>query len=387
MVMRRAIRAGLAGTTLSMLLCVQTAVASEFFDLGLHARVQGSDAIVVARVIDTGASMFAVERVLKGDPPGEFMLIGTQGDFRKASDRVPFIRGTRELLFLIKETERERQFLVNPSIETEGRRFFLGNPYTARLRIDDDGMVDGSGPPRRSLVDLTKSISDLINLQARAGRSLAEADRAYVTALKHPDSEVRMWSLWEAHQRLERPSRALVDALVARWPKGIGPDDRGWDVAGLIASAVRTWRVERLARLFARILSASDIRIERQYAARALGGAGDRAYLPLLRRVAANDPHWDVRAMAYDGIASVLGPEALDDLRQGARDSHERVRSTAVVSAYNVLELEQPRRRWPSPSNAQIQDVRAFLTDMQADPAEHVRSNARSMLGYLERRR
>jgi hypothetical protein len=364
----RRLRSMLWAGVLVLVSSAAPAAASEFFDLGLHARVQGSDAIVVARVIETGASMFAVERVLKGDPPREFMLIGTQGDFRKASDRVPFIRGTRELLFLIKETERERQYLVNPSAETEGRRFFLGNPYTHRMRIDDDGMVDGSGPPRRGLADLASSIADLIRLQARASRGLAEADRAYVTALKHPDPEVRMWALWEAHHRLERPSRALVDALIARWPKGIGPDDSGWDVAGLIANASKTWRVERVAPVFARILSTSDIRRERASAAMALGGAGDREYLPLLRRVAADDPHWDVRAMAYDGIASVLGPEALDDLRRGARDSHYTVRATVAGNAQHILDMDGWQWRWPPPSAAQIAAVRAFLTEVRGVP-------------------
>ena len=385
--MRRAIHTGLAGTTLSMLLCVQTAVASEFFDFGLHARVQGADAIVVARVVDPEARIFAVERVLKGNPPSEFMLIGTQGDFRKPSDRVPFIRDTRELLFLKAETDHERQFITNPNLGMDGKRFFLGNPYTGRMRIHDDGLIDGSGPPRRSLVDLSASITDLIRLQARAGRSLAEADGAYVAALKHRDPEVRMWALWEAHHRLERPSRALVDALVARWPKGIGPDDRGWDVAGLIANAVKTWRVERVAPVFARILTTSDTRRERASAAMALGGAGDRNYLPLLRRVAADDPDADVRALAYDGIASILGPDALDDLRRAARDPHEMVRAMATGFAYNVLEIGQPRRRWPPPSASLIADVRKFLVDLEADPASKVSTSARSMLGRLDRGR
>ena len=83
----------------------------------------------------------------------------------------------------------------------------------------------------------------------------------------------------------------------------------------------------------------------------------------------------------------VLGPDSLEDLRLGAKDSDEQVRAQAVVDSYNLLEFGQPAPRWPPPSNALIAEVRAFLAEMQRDPARLVSDNAKSMLGMIARRR
>jgi hypothetical protein len=80
----------------------------------------------------------------------------------------------------------------------------------------------------------------------------------------------------------------------------------------------------------------------------ALGGSGDRAYLPVLRRVAAEDAHPQARALAYNGIMYTLGPDSLEDLRLGAKDPDEQVRATAVVDSYNLLELGHPEPRLAS---------------------------------------
>ena len=54
--------------------------------------------------------------------------------------------------------------------------------------------------------------------------------------------------------------------------------------------------------------------------------------------------------------------------------------------SYNLLELNRPDRIWPPASNALISDVRAFLTEMQADPAKLVSINAKSMLSAIAQR-
>ena len=83
----------------------------------------------------------------------------------------------------------------------------------------------------------------------------------------------------------------------------------------------------------------------------------------------------------------MLGPDSLADQRLGAEDAHERVRTQAVNAAYNLLELEQPEPRWPAASSALIAEVRAFLTEMQRDPARMVSDAARYLLAHLAKHR
>jgi hypothetical protein len=52
-----------------------------------------------------------------------------------------------------------------------------------------------------------------------------------------------------------------------------------------------------------------------------------------------------------------------------------------------MLEFGHPEPRWPPPSNALIAEVRAFLTEMQRDPARLVSDNAKSMLAMIARQR
>jgi hypothetical protein len=63
------------------------------------------------------------------------------------------------------------------------------------------------------------------------------------------------------------------------------------------------------------------------------------------------------------------------------------VRVRAVVDAYNLLEFGRPEPRWPPPSIVLIDDVRAFLTEMQRDPARSVSDNAKSKLAMIARQR
>ena len=91
-------------------------------------------------------------------------------------------------------------------------------------------------------------------------------------------------------------------------PTHVGPVIGPWN-AGLIANAVVQWRLPHVAPFFARILTTSSNGDERAWAAMALGGTGDRTYLPMLRRVAAEDAHPHARALPYNGILYMLGPE------------------------------------------------------------------------------
>jgi len=200
-----------------------------------------------------------------------------------------------------------------------------------------------------------------------------------VSALKNPDVELHLWALWTAKDRLSKPSPALVDAVLARWPKQIGPVYGSWNAAGLIANVFSTWRVERTAPFFARILTTSTSGEERAWAAMALGGAGDRQYASVLRK-ATEDEHLDARSLAYDGLVHLLGPEALSDLRRGAKDPSERVRAAITGYVFETLELGYPKPRWPPASDSLIADARALLTEMQSDPVRIVSDSARHIL-------
>jgi hypothetical protein len=347
------------------------ASANTYIDFGLHARVQASDTIVLARVVDPTSALLNVERVLKGNPPKQITLVSYVDGFAAAAGRKALVADARELIFLKKKNDA-----YAPVADQYGRLVVQGNR-----------LIDSFRPEPRDLSQTLTSIEHLVALQSRAARSETEADAAYVAALRSLDVEVQMWALWKAKDDVKKPSRALVDALLARWPKEVGPVYGAWNAAGLIANSVVEWRIERAAPMFAKILTISANGDERAWAAMALGGTGDRSSLSLLRRVAAQDPHNQARALAYNGIMYILGPESLADLRLGAKDPDELVRSTAVVNAYNMLELGQPRPRWPPPSNELVAEARAFLMEMQRDPASRVSDNARSMLAMLARNR
>lgn len=358
---------------LYVLLVVAPATATEYFDLGLHGRVQVSDVVVLARVVDPALAFVNVERVLKGEAPKQITLVAYVDGFAIPPQRKLLVAGARELLFLTKK----------------GDAYAPVQDQYGRMAVNGDRLIDSFRAEPRSLSQTVASIQRLVALQARAARGDAEADAAYVAALKNSDVELRMWALSKAKDRIKVPSPALADALLASWPTAneVGPVLGSWNAAGLVANTVVTWRLRRAAPFFAKILATSGSGDERAWAAMALGGAGDRAYLPVLRRVAAEDAHAQARALANNGIMYVLGPDSLGDLRLGAKDSDEQVRARAVVDSYNLLEFGHPEPRWPPPSNALIAEVRTFLTEMQRDPARLVSDNARSMLAMIARER
>jgi hypothetical protein len=356
-----------------LLLATSTAEATSYVRLDLHERVQLSDTIVLGRVVDPTRAVVSVERVLKGQPAKQITLVSYVDNFAIPAQRKPLVLNALELLFL-----KEQSGTYAPVQDQYGR-----------LSVDGDRLVDSFSAEPRSLSQTLASIQRLVGLQARAARGDAEADAAYVAALKNSDIELQMWALSKAKDRIKVPSPALADALLASWPPAneVGPVLGSWNAAGLVANTVVTWRLQRAAAFFAKILATSGSGDERAWAAMALGGAGDRTYLPVLRRVAVGDADVQARALAYNGIMYVIGPESLGDLRLGAKDSDEQVRARAVVDAYNMLEFGHPEPRWPPPSNALIAEVRAFLTEMQRDPARLVSDNAKSMLAMIGRQR
>jgi hypothetical protein len=356
-----------------LLLAAATAEATSYVPLGLHERVQLSDTIVLARVVDPALALVSVELVLKGQPAKQITLSSYIDNLAIPEQRRALVLGALELVFLRKQGET-----YAPLQDQHGR-----------LSVDGDRLIDSFRAEPRSLSQTLASIARLVAFQARAARSNAEADAAYLAALKQTDIEARLWALQKAKDQIKVPSPALADALLASWPTAteVGPVLGSWNAAGLVANAVVTWRLQRAAPFFAKILATSGNGDERAWAAMALGGSGDRAYLPVLRRVAAEDPHAQARALAYNGIMYVLGPDSLGDLRLGAKDSNEQVRARTVVDAYNLLEFGHPEPRWPRSSDALIAEVRAFLTEMKRDPARLVSDNANSMLAKIARQR
>lgn len=294
--------------------------------------------------------------------------------FAAPAQRKALVAEARELLFLTRKGDAYAP---------------VQNQY-GRMVVNGTQLIDSFRAEPRGLAATMSALERLVSLQNRAARGDAEADRAYVAAFASADVDVQEWALSTVDDRIKAPSPALVDAVLAIWKKDtdVVPPNTWPHNAGIVANAMVTWRLRRTAPIFAETLKKSTDGERRAFAAMALGGTGNVTYLPLLREVASRDSHAFARALAYSGIMDMLGPDSLSDLRRGAKDPDERVRAQTVVDAYNLLELEEPEQRhWPPASKALIADVREFLSEMQSDPAGHVRTNARSMLAMIEQHR
>ena len=360
----------MAATTLILLAGVGVAGATTYIDLALHQRVKLSDTIVLARVVDPVRAVVSVERVLKGEPPRQITLVEYVDGFNAPAQRKLLVQDARELIFLTRKGE------VYAPLQTQ----------YGRLAVEGDRLIDSFAASPRSLSQTLASIERLVAFQFGGGG--VEATGAYIAALQHDDVELQKWALSSTAREINDPSPELIDAVLARWPKNMSsPAKTSPHDAGMIANAVVTWRLSRAAPFFARIVTTSGDGEERAFAAMALGGTGDRTYLPALRRVASQDAHPNARALAYSAIMRMTGPDSLADLRLGAKDPNERVRGQVVVDSFNMLEIGHPNPQWPPPSDALIAEVRAFLTAMQGDPARRVSDNARSMLSNLARHR
>jgi hypothetical protein len=179
---------------LYMLLVVAPATATQYFDLGMHGRVQVSDVVVLARVVDPASALVNVERVLKGEAPKQITLEAYVDGFAIPAQRKPLIANARELLFL-----RKKDDAYAPVQDQYGR-----------LAVDGDRLIDSFRAEPRSLSQTVASIQRLVSLQARAARGDADADAAYVTALKASDIELKMWALGRPKTESRCP--------LPRWP-------------------------------------------------------------------------------------------------------------------------------------------------------------------------
>jgi hypothetical protein len=137
----------------------------------------------------------SVERVFKGEAPKQISLIAYVDGFAVPAQRKPLIANARELLFL-----RKKDDAYAPVQDQYGR-----------LAVDGDRLIESLRAEPRSLSQTVASIQRLVALQARAARGDAEADAAYVAALKNSDIELRLWALWKAKDRIKVPP-------LPRWP-------------------------------------------------------------------------------------------------------------------------------------------------------------------------
>ena len=202
-----------------------TVHATEWLALPLHRRIELSDTIVVARVVDPAKALVSVERVFKGEPPEQIRLVSYIDGLKAAGPRTPLRRDARELLFLVKADDGYAP------LQTE----------YGRLAIEGDRLIDAFWSEPRRLSGTIASVERLVRLQARAASGDRAADRAYVEALRSRDPDVRSWPLETAPDRIETPSRALTEAFLARWPG----DARG------VARAAAAWRLREAAPTFA----------------------------------------------------------------------------------------------------------------------------------------
>ena len=331
-----------------------TARGNDYPALHLYQWVEKSDVIVVGRIIDAERAIAMVERVLKGHPGGQIRLVQFIDPHAGNDQRRPLVRGNRELMFL-----RPAPGGYAP-LQTQGGRWPIGRDGRFENRNDS-----------RTLNDTINTVRRIHDLQREIGRGPDTADRAYTTALRSSDPDVRLWALQRVPHAVQQPSSQLLDAYLPLWRSD---DAEAW---GSIANAVIYWRLGSAAQWLHETLITSDDYRQRAVAARALGGAGDRAYVSALRRSAASDASPHVRASAYGGLTHLLGPESLPDLKTGATDADEVVRSHVAVHAANMA-----RRA----DNADVSSaVTALLESLQADPSPHVSSQARSMLSYVKR--
>ncbi|MDQ3349535.1 MAG: hypothetical protein M3545_16425, partial [Acidobacteriota bacterium] len=152
------------------------AEATSYARLGLHERVQLSDTIVLARVVDPARALVRVERVLKGQPEEQITLSSYVDTFAIPAQRKALGLNALELLFLRKQDET-----YAPVQDQYGR-----------LAVEGDHLKDSFSAEPLILSPTLASIERLVAFQARTARGDAEADAAYVAALKNSDIELQM---------------------------------------------------------------------------------------------------------------------------------------------------------------------------------------------------
>lgn len=100
------------------------------------------------------------------------------------------------------------------------------------------------------------------------------------------------------------------------------------------------------------------------HGAPALGGTGDRSFLPQLRAAAGSDRSEKVRGYAFEGLPHLLARESMPDLMNGTRDSSEFVRQSVASHAFNMA-----RDSTDTELRAEVRRLLVLLSD---DPAREV---------------
>ena len=329
--------------------------ATEWIALHLYQFVEHSDVIAIGTMIDAGTGIVRIDEILKGKTTRTIQLVETHDPFARTEDQKPFINGAREFLFLQRKAAGYAPLQI----------------LSGRWRIADQGAVETGGAVGRSgaTVDvLRRKIQQLVRLQADAAGRRKAVD-AYIAAIRTHDADVRLWAAHKSASGETRQSDRLLDELVRHW-------HTGGEMQGAAANLIIRWRARRFAPMLAARLREGDAG-ERVAAVRALGGTGERTYLELLRAVAVADPSQLVRMYAYEGIAHLLGPDALDDLRRGATDGNPRVRGAIAVHAFNLarqIDNDVVRSR-----------LKMLIEQLRDDPDRHVSGNARHVLAMWNR--
>ncbi len=349
------LRLFVCGAVAAQVFLASPAAATEWIALHLYQFVELSDLIAIGTIVDSENGVVRVDEIFKGKSDPTIRLVEIVDPFARSEDRKPLINGARELLFLRRQSGSYAPLQI----------------LSGRWNITKDDNLEARGAASRSgatVAVFRQKILQLVRLQSDVARQDKAID-AYVTGLRSNDSDIRLWAAHKSASEEIKPSDRLLDELVRHWQTND-------EMRGAAANLIIRWRVRRVAPMLARRLQQGDDG-ERVSAVRALGGAGDRAYLDLVRSTATSDSSEIVRAYAYEGLAHLLGAESIDDLRRGAADLNPRVRGAIASHAYNL-------HRQMSRDDVRG-GLRRLVEQLRDDPDPSVSGSARHVLAIWER--
>jgi len=182
-------------------LAVNAAEASQYFRPELHQRVSWADTIVLARVVDPARAVVSVERVLKGESPRQITLSLPVDSEIQVPSRKPLVLSAVELLFLKKH----------------GESYVPVSGDFDRFAVDGDRLTDPFTSTPLSLSQTLHSIERLVELQLRASHNDAEAEAAYVAALRSKDADLQIWALSVARRNSSNDLWDFTSAPAAGW--------------------------------------------------------------------------------------------------------------------------------------------------------------------------
>lgn len=318
--------------------------ATDYVALHLYQSVQNSDLVAVVTVVDAERAVVRVDETLKGTAPSPIQLVDYIDGFLIPAQRLLLTNGNQELMFL------ERRGDAFAPLQRECGRW--------PMRVERE---------KRFVAEHRKAIIQLVDLQARAARTGKDSINAYVDGLQARNPHVRLWAAHSAYAQVEKPTARLVDAYLELWTTGNG------ELVGSTANAVIKWRVQRAAPMLAASLQAGSEK-EQAVAARALGGAGDRAFLPHLIAAAVTNSSERVRASAYEGLTYLLAGKSIPYLRDA--EGSNNLRRHIAIHAFNMANRS---------ADAELRaNVRRFLQMLAENPARDLHNTAASLLSRLD---